>query len=59
MEANAFAAALLMPAAWVRDAFLRQNFDLTEDDDLKMLAEKFEVSTQAMTYRLMKLRMIG
>jgi Zn-dependent peptidase ImmA (M78 family) len=59
MEANAFAAALLMPAAWLRDAFLRQPFDLTEDDDLEMLAEKFEVSTQAMTYRLMKLRMIG
>lgn len=59
MEANAFAAALLMPAAWVKDAFEEQTFDLAEDDVLKMLAEKFEVSTQAMTYRLMKLRMIS
>ena len=58
MEANAFAAALLMPAAWVRDAFARQPFDLTEDDVLEMLAEKFDVSTQSMTYRLMKLRVI-
>ena len=58
MEANAFAAALLMPSAWVRDAFARQPFDLTEDDVLDMLARKFKVSTQAMTYRLMKLRMI-
>ena len=58
MEANAFAAALLMPAALVKDAFERQPFDLTEDDSLEMLASIFEVSTQAMTYRLMKLRMI-
>jgi Zn-dependent peptidase ImmA (M78 family) len=58
MAANAFAAALLMPAGWVKDAFEQQPFDLTEDDVLEMLAEKFEVSTQAMTYRLMKLRMI-
>lgn len=59
MEANAFAAALLMPAVWVRDAFLSQPFDLTEDDVLAMLAEKFEVSTQAMSFRLMRLRLIG
>ncbi len=58
VEANAFAAALLMPAEWVRNAFKQQPFDLTEDDGLEMLAEKFEVSTQAMTYRLMKLRLV-
>ena len=59
MEANALAAALLMPAAWVRRAFLLKPFDLAEDDVLKMLADNFNVSTQAMTYRLMKLRMIS
>lgn len=58
MEANAFAAALLMPAKLVRDAFAKQPFELAEDDDLEMLARKFRVSTQAMTYRLMKLRII-
>ena len=58
MDANAFAAALLMPASWVRGAFKEQPFDLAEDDSLKMLAGKFKVSTQAMTYRLMKLRII-
>ena len=58
MEANAFAAALLMPAKLVRDAFEKQPFELAEDDDLEMLARKFRVSTQAMTYRLMKLRII-
>lgn len=58
MDANAFAAALLMPATRVRDFFYQQPFDLTEDDVLAMLAKKFKVSTQAMTYRLMRLRLI-
>ena len=56
--ANAFAATLLMPAAWVREAFKQQSFDLTEDDSLEILAKKFQVSTQAMTYRLINLQII-
>lgn len=58
MEANAFAAALLMPAKWVKDAFNQQPFDLTEDNKLRSLAMKFKVSSQAMTYRLINLRII-
>lgn len=58
MEANAFAAALLMPAKRVRDAFKQQPFELTGDDCLGMLARTFKVSTQAMTYRLMNLQLI-
>ena len=58
MEANAFAAALLMPAKRVRDAFKQQPFELTGDDSLELLAKKFRVSTEAMTYRLMNLRLI-
>ena len=58
MDANAFAAALLMPAEWVKDAFYQQPFDLTEDGVLRMLAQKFQVSTQAMSYRLMRLRLL-
>ena len=58
MEANAFAAALLMPAKWVRDAFRQQPFELTGDDSLELLAKKFSVSTEAMTYRLMNLQLI-
>ena len=46
------------PPKWVRDAFRQQPFDLTEDDSLELLAKKFEVSTQAMTYRLMNLQLI-
>ncbi len=58
MDANAFAAALLMPAEWVKEAFYQQPFELTEDDVLQMLAQKFQVSTQAMSYRLMRLRLL-
>ena len=58
MEANAFAAALLMPAKRVRDAFKQQPFELTSDDCLEMLAKMFKVSTQAMAYRLMNLQLI-
>ena len=58
VDANMFAAALLMPANWVRKAFGDQPFDLTEDDGLEALARKFDVSTQAMTYRLVKLQLI-
>ena len=58
MEANAFAAALLMPAEWVRHAFNQQPFDLNEDGGLENLARKFKVSAQAMAYRLINLEMI-
>lgn len=58
MQANAFAAALLMPAKRVRDAFKQQPFELTSDDSLKMLAKTFKVSTQAMAYRLVNLQLI-
>lgn len=58
MQANAFAAALLMPDTWVREAFKQQPFDLTEDDSLEILAKKFQVSTSAMTYRLINLQII-
>ena len=56
MDANAFAAALLMPAAWVETAYQKKPFDLTDDESLQKLARKFKVSTLAMTYRLMKLQ---
>ena len=58
MAANAFAAALLMPAKQVREDFKQQPFDLTEDAGLERLARKFKVSLQAMTYRLMNLQLI-
>ena len=54
IEANRFAAALLMPEPMVKRAFDDFAFDLadTRDDDLRALAKLFGVSTQAMAYRL-------
>lgn len=51
-EANAFAAALLMPAALVREAVEHYCFDLGDDEALDALAALFEVSRQAMTVRV-------
>ena len=53
IEANRFAAALLMPEALVKKEFSARQFDLAGDDgELKLLAGKFGVSAQAMAIRL-------
>ena len=54
IEANRFAAALLMPGSMVKRAFDNLAFELagTTDDELSQLAKLFGVSTQAMAYRL-------
>ena len=53
IEANRFAAALLMPELLVKKEFNARRFDLAGDDDeLRLLAKKFGVSAQAMAIRL-------
>lgn len=37
-----------MPADWVMAASKKHEFDLTDDDDLRALAEKFGLSAQSM-----------
>ncbi|MGH7518855.1 MAG: ImmA/IrrE family metallo-endopeptidase [Gemmatimonadales bacterium] len=54
-EANAFAAALLMPAHLVRDAIADLRMDVADEDALDALASRFEVSRQAMSFRVAKL----
>lgn len=57
-QANAFAAALLMPRSKiVKDVktLFKQGIDL---EDISELAEKYEVSDEAMKYRLMNLHLI-
>lgn len=54
-EANAFAASLLMPRDLVIEAVNQQNFDLGDDTALQKISEKFQVSTQAMSFRLANL----
>lgn len=61
VDANTFAAELLMPRQLVEHSFRqalarRPRFDL--DASIAELARDFEVSTQAMTYRLVNLHLI-
>ena len=60
-EANGFAAALLMPAEWVRARFInlitgRRPMD--EGTAITQLADEFDVSEQAMHFRLVNLNLI-
>ena len=54
-EANAFAAALLMPRSLLEAKTRKFNFDLTDESDLKNLARQFQVSSQAMAIRIANL----
>jgi len=57
-EANAFAAAILMPEKFVIEEVQKNNYDLYEDDCISELAKKFKVSTTAMTYRIANLNLL-
>ena len=56
--ANQFAAALLMPASWVKQAAEEYRLDLGDDTSLLALAEQFGVSSQAMSFRLTNLGLV-
>jgi hypothetical protein len=55
-EANMFAAALLMPAPMLQHAALQHN--LWDEVDVATLARMFAVSEQAMSIRLLQLRVV-
>ncbi|MFY1685013.1 ImmA/IrrE family metallo-endopeptidase [Micromonospora sp. WMMD730] len=62
IEANTFAAALLMPARWVRVSFetvVRDSAIGSEDELADVLASQFGVSRQAMSFRLINLGLIA
>lgn len=59
IEANQFAAELLMPEDWLRTDFLKKPFDLGDDEKLRELASRYRVSTQAITFRLVNLRLLS
>jgi len=58
VEANQFAACLLMPSNLLRTEVLQIDGPL-RDGDVERLASKFKVSEQAMTIRLSTLRLLG
>jgi Zn-dependent peptidase ImmA (M78 family) len=57
MDANAFAAELLMPADWVTDRWATAT-DLTDNDWLVRTAREFGVSTQSLLYRIENLGLL-
>jgi Zn-dependent peptidase ImmA (M78 family) len=57
-EANAFAAALLMPKELLTREVQDHDFDLGDERSLDELSKLFGVSTQAMAIRLSKLKLI-
>jgi Zn-dependent peptidase ImmA (M78 family) len=59
-EANAFAAALLMPKTLVQKEIKNYSgFDLSDNSSIVELAKKFEVSIPAMSYRVLNLAESG
>jgi len=54
IEANAFAAQLLMPADWVKQAFATE-LELDDETALSVVARKFRVSTSAIQNRIMQM----
>ncbi|MDN3582095.1 ImmA/IrrE family metallo-endopeptidase [Mucilaginibacter flavus] len=52
-EANTFAAFILMPDILLKREIDKIDFDLGSEDDIKNLAKIFDVSSQAMYYRIL------
>jgi Zn-dependent peptidase ImmA (M78 family) len=55
IEANAFAANLLIPAHWIRADLNNSPIDLENETRIVGLADRYQVSTQAMIVRLTSL----
>lgn len=52
IQANQFAAELLMPRALIEQALDGKQFDIDNDGPIEALAKKFRVSKQALEYRI-------
>lgn len=59
IEANRFAAELLMPKEFVAQDILEREIDFENDDDIEVLARRYQVSRQAMTLRISNLIRFG
>ena len=55
IEANRFAAELLMPYQMLLDDLVEYDIDIEDERDLKELAQKYQVSVQALTHRISNL----
>jgi Zn-dependent peptidase ImmA (M78 family) len=52
IEANQFAAELLMPSALIKQALTGKTLDIDDEGPIEELAKKFRVSKQALEYRV-------
>lgn len=52
IEANRFAAELLMPFKLIFDDLMKLEIDIEDDEQIRDLAKKYRVSAQAMTHRI-------
>ncbi len=59
IEANAFAASLLMPEDFLKADLANLVLDIEDPQQVQLLAKRYEVSAQAMTIRLMNLLSLG
>jgi Zn-dependent peptidase ImmA (M78 family) len=55
IEANAFAASLLMPESFLRQDVKKLSVDFDDATQVEALANRYRVSAQAMTFRLLNL----
>jgi Zn-dependent peptidase ImmA (M78 family) len=55
IEANQFAAELLMPKAFLEEALAERSFDIDDQTPVVELAKKFRVSKQALEWRMRNL----
>jgi Zn-dependent peptidase ImmA (M78 family) len=59
IEANQFAAELLMPFKFLEKDLQQLSVDIESEDAVAQLAQKYQVSVQAMTIRLSALRVLA
>jgi Zn-dependent peptidase ImmA (M78 family) len=59
VEANQFAAELLMPTDWFLQALEGKPFDIDNEGPIDELARKFRVSRQALEYRIRNLTVLN
>ena len=57
MEANAFAAAILMPQQFIFEEIQKRQVDFADERMIKDLAKLFQVSLQAMVFRISNLNL--
>jgi Zn-dependent peptidase ImmA (M78 family) len=58
IQANKFAAALLIPESFLNACIEEEGIDIGDDEQVEGLADRFEVSVAAMTYRLTNLEFL-